>query len=162
MLANLQKGEHGYIARFERHEKHSVEKVWSMLTENEKLATWFSELRIDELCKGGIIKFDMQDGTFEELTIIDLKLKSVLEFTWDKDLVRFELYPEQDGCKLVLIEKIETITDHTPRDLAGWHVCLEVIQALLDGKEIKSRRELWKQWHEKYVVAIKEVSEIQV
>lgn len=157
MLANLQKGEHGYIARFERYEKHSVEKVWSMLTENEKLATWFSELRIDELRKGGIIKFDMQDGTFEELTITDFKLNSVLEFTWDKDLVRFELYPEQDGCKLVLIEKIETITDHTPRDLAGWHVCLDVIQALLDGRKIE-REEEWKQWYEKYAVAIKEVS----
>ncbi|KMY51507.1 SRPBCC family protein [Peribacillus loiseleuriae] len=157
MLANLKKGEHGYIARFERYEEHSVEKVWSMLTENDKLATWFSELRIDELRKGGIIKFDMQDGTFEEFTITDFKLNSVLEFTWDKDLVRFELYPEQDGCLLVLIEKIETITDHTPRDLAGWHVCLEVIQALLDGRKIDSREEEWEQWYEKYVVAVKEV-----
>ncbi|MBA9026006.1 SRPBCC family protein [Peribacillus huizhouensis] len=160
MLAKLKKGEHGYIARFERHVKHSVEKVWAMLTENDKLAAWFSELRIDELRKGGIIKFDMQDGTFEKFTITDFKLNSVLEFTWDKDLVRFELYPEQDGCLLVLIEKIDTITDHTPRDLAGWHVCLDVIQALLDGRKIEREVE-WKQWYEKYTVAVKEVSENQ-
>jgi hypothetical protein len=39
------------------------------LTENDKLAKWFSELRVDDLREGGIIKFDMQDGTYEELGI---------------------------------------------------------------------------------------------
>lgn len=73
MLAVIQQIENGYIARFERHLKHSVEKVWSSLTENDKLAKWFSELRVDDLREGGIIKFDMQDGTFEELEIIELK-----------------------------------------------------------------------------------------
>lgn len=119
-----------------------------MLTENEKLATWFSELRMDDLREGGIIKFDMQNGTFKELTITDFKLYSVLEFTWAEDLVRFELYPEQDGCLLVLNEKVKKITtDHTPKDLAGWHVCLDVIQALLDGRKMESREEVWKQWY---------------
>lgn len=46
---------------------------------------------------GGIIKFDMQDGTCEELEIIELKLHSILEYTWGEDRVRFELYLESDG-----------------------------------------------------------------
>ena len=58
-----------------------------MLTENEQLEKWFSELRIDDLREGGFIKFDMQNGNFEEMEIIELKIYSILEFTWDKDIV---------------------------------------------------------------------------
>jgi uncharacterized protein YndB with AHSA1/START domain len=151
MLAVLQQSENGYTARFERHLKHSVEKVWASLTENDKLSKWFSELRVDDLREGGVIKFDMQDGTFEELAIIELKTHSVLEYMWGEDRVRFELYPESDGgCRLVLIEKINKMTDHTPKDLAGWHVCLDVFKELLDGRTLESRETVWKSMYEKY------------
>jgi len=150
MLAVLQQTEDGYVARFERHLKHSVEKVWSSLTENDKLKKWFSELQVEDLREGGIIKFDMQDGTFVELKIIELQWHSVLEYTWGEDQVRFELYPESDGCRLILIEKINKITGHTPKDLAGWHVCLDVIQALLDERPFGSRKTEWEKWYEAY------------
>lgn len=153
MLAQIEKVKNGYTARYERHLKHSVKEVWSYLTDNDKLPQWFSELRVDELREGGVIKFDMGDGTFEEMKIIELKMHSVLEYTWGEDIVRFELSQEQDGCSLVLIEKIHTITDHTPRDLAGWHVCLDVIAVLLDRKTI-DRKDEWKKWYEKYIQAV--------
>ncbi|WP_338752681.1 SRPBCC family protein [Bacillus sp. FJAT-52991] len=160
MLAIIEKVENGYVARFERHLKHSLEKVWSMLTENEELSKWFSELRIDDLREGASIKFDMRDGTFEEMKILELKMYSVLEYTWGEDNVRFELYLEPEGCRLVLIEKIKTITNHTPKDLAGWHVCLDVINALLDGRTF-SREDEWKKWYEKYVQATAKIIENQ-
>ncbi|CAG7616278.1 SRPBCC family protein [Paenibacillus allorhizosphaerae] len=158
MLAVIQPTPDGYSARFERHLKHPVEKVWSYLTENDKLAKWFSELKVDDLREGGVIKFDMQDGTFEELAIIELKPHSVLEYTWGEGRVRFELYPESDGCRLILIEKINKITDHTSKDLAGWHVCLEVVSALMDGKTIEWRKSEWSKWHEKYIQATGELA----
>lgn len=150
MLAVVEQVPGGYRARFERRLKHPVEKVWSYLTENDKLAKWFAELSVDDLREGGVIKFDMQDGTFEELRIIELKPYSVLEYMWGEDQIRFELYPEAEGCRLVLIERIHKLTDHTPKDLAGWHVCLDAIIALLDGGEIESREDEWKGWYEKY------------
>jgi uncharacterized protein YndB with AHSA1/START domain len=161
MLAIIEKVENGHIARFERHFKHSVEEVWSWLTDNEKLPKWFSELRVDELREGGVIKFDMQDGTFEELTILELEMNSILEYTWGEDIVRFELNQESDGCGLVLIEKIRTITNHTPKDLAGWHVCLNVINALIDESTIEDRKEEWKMWYEKYVQAVRKISDVK-
>lgn len=153
MLAVITQVENGHTVRFERHLKHAVEKVWAMLTDNEKLAKWFSELRVDDLREGGVIKFDMQDGTFEEMKILELKLHSVLAYTWGEDEVRFELYPEPEGCRLVLIEKINKITAHTPRDIAGWDVCLDVIEALLDGRMIESRKDSWKVKYDDYVQA---------
>ncbi|GED70944.1 hypothetical protein BRE01_46460 [Brevibacillus reuszeri] len=154
MLADIQKAEKGFTARFERHLKHSVENVWAYLTENEKLARWFSELSVDDLREGGSIKFDMQNGTFEEMKITALDMQAVLEFTWGEDLVRFELYPEAEGCLLVFKEYINQMTSHTPKDLAGWHVCLDVIAALLDEREVVSRMEEWKKWYEQYVHAV--------
>ncbi|WP_342432290.1 SRPBCC family protein [Neobacillus sp. FSL H8-0543] len=158
MLAKVERAEAGYTARFEHHWNHSVQEVWSYLTDNEKLAKWFTELHVEELREGGLIKFNMQDGTFEELTIVELKIPSVLAYTWGDDIVHFELDQEPNGCRLVLTEKIKTITPHTPRDLAGWHVCLEVISALLDGRTIDSRKEAWNKWYEKYVQEIQKIT----
>ncbi len=159
MLAHIKKVENEYYVHFERRLKHSVEEVWSWLTENEKLTQWFSELHVDDLRQGGTIKFDMQNGTFEEMEILELKMYSVLEYTWGEDIVRFELDPETEGCQLVLIEKIKRVTEHTPRDLAGWHVCLDVIQALMDERTIVSRSKEWEKWYEQYVHAIEEITE---
>ena len=155
MLAAIKPSEDGYEARFERRLKHPVEKVWSFLTENDKLKRWFSELRVDDLREGGVIKFDMQDGTFEEMKILELRLHSVLEYTWGDDQVRFELYPEPDGgSRLVLIEKIRRLTDHSPKDLAGWHVCLDVVEALLDDRTFESREQAWERRHKEYERAV--------
>ena len=156
MLAVINKADNGYVARFERELQHPAPEVWSYLTNNEKLAKWFPELSVQELRAGGIIKFDMQNGTFEEMKIIEVQAESVLEYTWAEDVVRFELYPNPGGCSLVLIEKISTITDHTPRDLAGWHVCLDVIEALLDGRTV-DRKDEWKKRYEEYRHAVNNV-----
>lgn len=157
MLASITQAENGYSVRFERNLKHAVESVWSMLTDNEKLAQWFPELRVADLHEGGLIQFDMQNGHFEEMAITRLKALSVLEFTWAEDIVRFELYAEPEGCRLVLIEKLVQITAHTPRDIAGWDVCLDVIEALLDGKTIASRKDVWKMKYDKYVQAFEKL-----
>jgi len=151
LLAVVTKTDGGYTARFERRLKHPVEKVWAFLTETEKLAKWFPELSIDDLREGGVVKFDMQDGTFEELKILELKPLKVFEYMWGEDQVRFELYPEADGsCRLVLIEKIHKLTDHSPKDLAGWHVCLDVLAAVLDDREAKPHGEQWEKRYAEY------------
>lgn len=150
MNATMQEGPQGITATFKHHFKHSVQDVWAYLTVNDLLAKWFSELRIEDLRTGGLITFDMQDGTFEEMEITGYETESVLEYTWGEDKVRFELSPEPEGCRLLLIESLNQITDHTPKDLAGWHVCLEVIETLLDGKMADGRMQKWEQRYEDY------------
>ncbi|SEU10268.1 SRPBCC family protein [Paenibacillus sp. NFR01] len=151
MIAELKRTEQGYSACFERHFKQPVARVWAMLTENGKLQQWFPELKVEELRTGGIITFDMQDGSFKTMEIVEMLPESVLEYTWSADLVRFELSPEDGGgCRLVLIEKLTQLTEHTPRDLAGWDVCLDVIGALLDGREFGPRHPVWAKRYEEY------------
>lgn len=151
MIAAIQQHEQGYTARNERHIKHSLQEVWAMLTDNEKLDKWFQELRVGELREGGFMKFDMSEGQFEQLEITAYAIHTVLEFDWFGDIVRFELQPEQEGCLLIFKESFSIITDQTIKDLAGWHVCLNVIESLLDNKPIKDD---WQEWHKQYEQAM--------
>ena len=90
MIATLQKENEIYTARYERQIHHSVEKVWAMLTDNDKLQQWFTELEVVDLRKDGLIKFDMQDGTFIDMKILDYEPLKVLAFEWGEDIARFE------------------------------------------------------------------------
>ncbi|MBO9605226.1 MAG: SRPBCC family protein [Paenibacillaceae bacterium] len=154
MLAELQRLPHGgCTARFDRVVAHPAAEVWAYLTEDGKLQRWFPELSVAELREGGSIRFDMGDGTFEEMRITELEPSAVLAYTWADDHVRFELKPVPGGCRLTLLETIRRITPHTPKDLAGWDVCLDAVQALLDGRTMDRKSE-WELRYEKYKQAI--------
>jgi uncharacterized protein YndB with AHSA1/START domain len=149
VIADIKKTDDGYLVKWERNLNHSVEAVWAMLTDNERLEKWFDELRAGDLRQGGFMKFYVPDVMDEKLEIREYEPNAVLEFDWFGDVIRFELHPENEGCALFLLEKVQTITEQTKKDLAGWHVCLDVIIALLDGEPIQ-RDDEWKYWHEKY------------
>jgi uncharacterized protein YndB with AHSA1/START domain len=149
VIADIKKTDDGYLVKWERNLNHSVEAVWAMLTDNERLEKWFDELRAGDLRQGGFMKFYVPDVMDEKLEIREYEPNAVLEFDWFGDVIRFELHPENEGCALFLLEKVQTITEQTKKDLAGWHVCLDVIIALLDGEPIQ-RDDEWKYWHDKY------------
>ena len=161
MLAVIEKVEGGHIARYDRPLKHSVEKVWAAITQNDKLVRWMPNLHVVDLKQDGTIKFNMNDGTGNsfDIKIRDFKENEVLEYEWGDGWVRFELHPKPEGCLLVLKEFISTINDHTSKDLAGWHVCLDVLIDLLNGEyHAVFPKENWGKWHQKYVVSFKELS----
>ncbi|MEK4742625.1 MULTISPECIES: SRPBCC family protein [unclassified Bacillus (in: firmicutes)] len=157
MLAQIEKQTDGYIIKFERQFPNTIEEVWSVLTENSKLKKWMSNLQIENLKTGGIIKFDMMDGSFLNIDILECQLNSVLEFTWDKDRVRFEIHKEKNDALLLLKEYIHELTDHTPKDIAGWHICLDLFSSVLEEDEKEFSKNEWQQWFEKYKDKIQEV-----
>ncbi|GIN85019.1 hypothetical protein J6TS2_14050 [Heyndrickxia sporothermodurans] len=159
MLAKIVKTEAGYIAQFQRSLNASIEEVWSALTENDKLEKWMSNLQIVDLRKGGTIKFNMNDGTGEsfDINIIDFHQSSILEFEWGRDRVRFELSPQSSGCLLVLKEFIQELNDHIPKDLAGWHVCLDMMKELLNGNEMDFPKDEWEKWYEQYKIEVNQI-----
>lgn len=148
MRAEIIQDKQGYTATFVREFSRSIEDVWAMLTENGKLQQWFSELTIEDLRKGGNIKFDMGNGEFGNMTILDYEEGKKLSFEWGEDQVHFELTADNGSTQLVLVETISKIIPHTAKDLAGWHVCLDVIEAILEGKEIAREKEWEKEYPE--------------
>ncbi|EJV64923.1 SRPBCC family protein [Bacillus wiedmannii] len=157
MLAVIDKQGNEYVVQFERYFSYSIEEVWSVLTENSKLKKWMSNLQIESLKIGGIIKFDMMDGSFINIDILECQLNSVLEFTWDKDRVRFEIHKDENCTLLLLKEYIHELTDHTPKDIAGWHICLDLFSSVLEGEEKEFSKDEWQQWFEIYKDKVLEV-----
>ncbi len=163
MLATIQKQQNNFVVKFNRPLSHSVEAVWAVLTENEKLQKWMNNLEIIDLRKNGKIRFNMNDGTDAsmEITITDYVESEVLEFDWGKDTVRFELSPTSSGSILVLVESIGELTEHTPKDLAGWHVCLNMLSDLLNGTVHEAfPMEEWQKWFAEYKQLVDDVEKI--
>lgn len=147
MRAEIVQTEQGYTASYKRHMAKPPEIVWAMLTENSKLKQWFPELTVKELRKGGFLSFDMGGGSFEKMSILELEEGKVLAFEWDEGQVRFKILPAQGGSSFGMVESFPRISQQTARDLAGWHVCFDVIEALLDGRQIDRKQE----WEKEYV-----------
>ncbi|SKB89717.1 Activator of Hsp90 ATPase homolog 1-like protein [Lysinibacillus sp. AC-3] len=119
-----------------------------------------NNLEIIDLRKNGKIHFNMNDGTdnYMEITITDYIEKEVLEFDWGKDTLRFELSPTSSGSILVLLESIGALTEHTPKDLAGWHICLGLLSDLLNGTvHGEFPMEEWQKWFAEYKQLVHDV-----
>jgi hypothetical protein len=66
--------------------------------------------------------------------------------------VRWELAAEDDGTSLVLIHTIaDTARDFGLPALAGWHMMLRRLAALLDGQPVPPLGEGWQEFHDHYV-----------
>lgn len=159
MLANIENVENRYVVQFTRTFQTSIEDVWAALTKNDQLHKWMKNLEMVDLKKGGFIKFNYNDGSenSEEIKITDYEQLSVLEFEWGQDFVRFELQPKEEGCFLLLKEFVTELTDHTPKDVAGWHICLDLLNSLLDGQLKEFSMEEWEKRYEQYQTLVKEI-----
>ncbi|RHW38412.1 activator of Hsp90 ATPase 1 family protein [Lysinibacillus yapensis] len=156
MLAKIDKIDAGYTAEFERPFGTSKEKLWSFLISNENFKFWMDHLEITDLSKGGNINFHYNDGSekLEKMTIIDYQEGQVLEFEWGEGAVRFEVHENEGGSKLILKESLAKITDHTAKDLAGWHVCLIRFSKALNGEDNPIPEEEWEKWYAEYKLLV--------
>lgn len=154
-LAEIRQTDQGYAARFERLLPQTAPTVWAALTEDAQLAAWMPNLEIGVLQAGGTMLFDMRDGTSPkiEMRITDYVEGAVLAFEWGEGLVQFRVEPVSGGTRLQLLEFIGEWTAHTAKDLAGWHVCLDSLAALLAGEAQPFSKEVWTYWYEAYQVA---------
>ncbi|CAN5474143.1 hypothetical protein BH10ACT1_BH10ACT1_39850 [soil metagenome] len=131
--------DHGrHVVRFERHLPHPVELVWQALTEADHLAAWFPTTISGRLVAGGALRFEFRDGAgggewdFDG-QVLEVDPPRLLAFRWGDDVLRAELTPTDAGCLLVFTD---TMADEgtAARDAAGWHVCLDQLEAHTDGR----------------------------
>jgi uncharacterized protein YndB with AHSA1/START domain len=123
--------------RFERVIAHPPEKVWRALTEWQHLAAWFP----------AAVDLDVPAGTEVEFapgstgTVVRSDPPKLLEYTWDAELLRWELTPDGDGgCRLVMTHVLEDPAAAVAL-AGGWHAGLEVLVATIEGREVD-----WSVW----------------
>jgi uncharacterized protein YndB with AHSA1/START domain len=152
MQGTLHETEDGrHALSFERTLAHPPTKVWRAITEAEQLRAWFPAVVEFELTRGAKLCFAPtseqrrrlglrpDDLTYGEITAVDPP--RLLEYTWEQDVLRWELTPvSEQGCLLVFTHisgDRGTAAAHAP----GWHAGLEVVEAQLDGQAID-----WSPW----------------
>ena len=156
-IAELNRNGEGLTAYREVRYPHEKAEVWAYLTDNDRLSGWFDELRMGEAGEGGHYLFDMGEHGREKLEIFRFEPGETVEFDWFGDVVRFDLVADKGSTVLAFKETVRKLTEQTVKDLAGWHVCLDVIGTLLDGRQPENRHADWEKWHEAYSLSVGEL-----
>lgn len=112
--------------------------VWAALTDPDELRQWAPYTADRPLtATGPVTLIAIDDAEERELpgAITAAEPPALLEFTWDTDVLRWELTPEGGGTRLRLTHRMD---DAATADMmaAGWHVCLDVVELLLAGAPV--------------------------
>ncbi len=139
--------------RFVRSLPHPPEKVWRALTEPEHVSAWFPADIEGERRAGAPLRFVFREGEgpTADGEMLTFDPPSTLAFRWGRELLRFELEPEGEGCRLTFVNVFDEL-GKAARDAAGWHVCLDVLAYHLEGdKPPWEPMDRWREVHAGYV-----------
>jgi uncharacterized protein YndB with AHSA1/START domain len=144
------------VLRLERRFAHPPEKVWRAITEPAELAHWFPAKVDTELAVGAAMRIITEEPDLGESPgeILELDRPKVFMFRWDTDVLRFEIVADGDGSRLYFSHTLgggELWGDQrfAAQHAAGWDVCLDLLDARLDGREPPADR--WFALNEQYV-----------
>ena len=151
MSVKLEEGEGRPVLRFERRLAHPPEKVWRALTESGQISRWFPADIEGEFEVGATLRFPFREdeGPTTQGEVLEVEPPRTLAYTWGGEVLRFELRPDGDGCLLVFTHEFED-RPGAPKFAAGWHVCLDGLEALLDGGERATSQEDWQGLYDAY------------
>ena len=132
--------------RFERRLAHPPEKVWRALTESAHLRAWLPTDLVGERRAGAALELPFWPEVVERYgdriggsTVMHGEIRTweppaVFEWTWDVDVLRWELAPHDGGTLLTLTTRLGD-PELPPADpAAGYHDCLHRLALSLDGR----------------------------
>src|SRR4051795_13477946 len=122
--------------RFTRELAHPVDKVWTAVTSQEGMSAWFPFDVVGERAPGASLRFVFREGEGPEFSgaMVEFEPFSTMELRWEGDeTLRLELAAAGSGCVLTLINRFDDI-GKAARDAAGWHTCLDLLEASLAGE----------------------------
>lgn len=147
----LHKSGNRFMLAYERRLAHTPEKVWRALTESQELAAWFPADIQGERKPGAELKFvfagDNSPPTTGKVTAVEPP--HLFEFTWEGEVLRWELRPDGDGCLLVFTTTFDDRAK-AARDATGWHMCLDRLEDGLAGRKSEPDKERFGQLNAEY------------
>lgn len=132
--------------RFERRLRHAPAKVWRAVIDPAEMKHWFPAAVEAELRPGAPMRFTFPeeavvDGAWDG-EVLEVDDRKVFMFRWNQDVLRIELIPDGDGCRLVFSQTIgggRVGFLAAGRTAAGWDTCLDSLAAQLDGATVPPR-----------------------
>src|SRR5215468_11171605 len=115
--------------------RHSPEKVWQALTDPAQLREWAPFDADGSLgTVGNKVKLTTVGAPAQhitETTVTRADAPRMLEYTWGGNEMRWQLEPSASGTRLTLWTSINR--RFIAMGAAGWHICFDVLDHLLDG-----------------------------
>lgn len=136
--ADCEAEDDGWTLVFPRDLRHPPRKVWAALTEPEQLAAWAPYTADRDLSRAGEATITMiDDENPQDMTaaVVRAEPPTLLEYTLGTDLLRWELTATDSGTRLTLRHTVKD-REWIPKVAAGWHLCLDVAERLLDGHPV--------------------------
>jgi uncharacterized protein YndB with AHSA1/START domain len=131
-----------WVLRYERAMAHPPEKVWRAISESKHLRHWLPCDIVGERRQGAELELVFWPDHVEKYSIPEPILHGkilvwdpvrVFEWTWETDVLRWELEPAGDGTLLTFTTWLsDQDRDVTTNVAAGYHVCLDQLIELLD------------------------------
>jgi uncharacterized protein YndB with AHSA1/START domain len=143
---------------FTRDLRHAPETVWAALTDPDQLDGWSPWIADRDLGSVGAATATMIDGDVTEdiaASVTAAERPRLLEYTLGTDVLRWELDATATGTRLTLRHTVGE-KSMLPKVAAGWHLCFDVLEHLLDGDPvgpIRGRAAMehgWQDLHDMY------------
>lgn len=122
--------------RFERWFPHSRDKVWRALTSADELRAWFVEILDYDRSRlafapGARLTFVAPGFPPGEGAVLVCEPPSLLEYTWDAEVLRWALTEKDGGCRLVFTNTVADGDTAAAVD-PGWDLGLRKLSDALD------------------------------
>lgn len=132
--AQVQKDGETWTLVLVRELRHPPAMVWEAITDPAHLSQWAPFDADRSLASAGPVKLSTV-GTptpqVSETTVKRAEAPRLLEYNWGGGDLRWELEPLGSGTRLTLWHNIDR--RFISWGAAGWHICLDVLERLLEG-----------------------------
>lgn len=126
---------------FVRELRHPPERVWTALTDPVELRQWAPFEADHDLGRPGPATLMMLGGREPEpskAVVVRAEFPRLLEYTWEEDLVRWELVATAGGGTRLTLRHGLTDRSLLAKVASGWHLCLDVAERLMSGEAVES------------------------
>jgi uncharacterized protein YndB with AHSA1/START domain len=136
--AQVQKDGENWTLVLVRDLRHSPEKVWQALTDPAELGEWAPFDADHSLGVAGtkvkLTTVGAPAAHVTETTVTRADAPKLLEYKWGGQDIRWQLEAQGSGTRLTLWHNIDR--RFISMGAAGWHICLDVLDRLLNGTPI--------------------------
>ncbi len=123
--------------------------LWKHLTDAEKLKYWFP-CTIELTPRANTeVTFSGPDQRPAKGKVLEAQKPSLLAYTWDREVLRWEIARDGDGSVLRLTVTVAE-THQVSSTAAGWHLTLMGLDDLLHHRDLGQNPALWQQYLQRY------------
>lgn len=137
-IAHVEKDGEKWTLVLTKQLRHSPDKVWQALTDPAQLREWAPFDADGNLGTAGaavnLTTVGARGPHVTEAIVVRADRPKLLEYNWGDFNMRWRLDPVGGGTRLTLWTNIDR--KYMAMGAAGWHICFDVLDRLLDGTPI--------------------------